>query len=293
MRTLHIFQTLNTEIRNVPISIIIPHNFDWSIIFLELFGVQGIISLKMNRLIFCLFFSLSLYSTTCTWAQTSSESASNKFVTVVTISGLGVVLILTVLLGHGFARRRDKILMHQTEQILNSLREQQVSLLQGTSALKLSAPSEVPGYVSPFEMINDSNPRIRSKGIEVVEAELVNRNEDNDVAQKILDPLLEDNNNRVKANAAKTLYKYNPEVSISIIKEMFENEDKWMNASAAWACEQLPESKEAIELLLKHFPHFDKHVNKRIEKSLLNLLQSKNVPNETKEKINDILKTRN
>jgi len=143
------------------------------------------------------------------------------------------------------------------------------------------------GFVTPRLMLNDPNPRVKAKAIEIVDAQMISEKENPDVAEKILKEFLEDKNNRVRANAAKALFRYKPEMALETIKEMFKSNDKWMQISAAWVLGELEGSNEAAEILLDNIGALEEsHYKQRVIKSLTKLNQSENsLPDETQKKI--------
>ena len=70
-------------------------------------------------------------------------------------------------------------------------------------------------------MIESPNSRLRAKGLELLEEQLINDpNTTPDIAENLIDPFLSDTNNRVRANAVKAMYKYNPQKAIKVLVNM-------------------------------------------------------------------------
>jgi HEAT repeat protein len=143
-----------------------------------------------------------------------------------------------------------------------------------------------PGYITPRLMLNDTNPRVRAKGIEIIDAQMIGEKEDPDVAEKVLEGFLEDKNNRVRANAARALYKYRPDMAFEMLEKMLKSDDKWMKVSAIWVLGELEGDRKAAQLLLDNIKESDFHFKRRLVKSLQKLAQSeKGLPEEINKKI--------
>ena len=147
--------------------------------------------------------------------------------------------------------------------VINMMQQQSLALSQGGGAsprLMLTQSS------STRQLIEDPNPLIRAKGVEVIEAELVEE-KDSEVAERLLAPFLQDENNRVRANAAKAMYKYKPDVALKVLREMIDAADKWMRVSAVWALGEIG-SDDGAQILLDLRDDPEYHVRRRVYKSL-------------------------
>jgi len=112
----------------------------------------------------------------------------------------------------------------------------------------ISAPGE--NYIpdrTTRAMLENPNAHVRARGVELIAEEL--RGSPSEIIERILVPCLSDSDSRVRANAAKALYEYNPEVAMNTLRAMAQYSNKWMRLSAAWAFEKIG-SPEAIENLL-------------------------------------------
>lgn len=198
------------------------------------------------------------------------QEASSQAIRRTVVFGLGglaagiVIVIAGIwLILHYVSVRREALLMQHQERILNMMQQQSLALTQGGGAsprLMLTQSS------STRQLIEDPNPLIRAKGVEVIEAELVEE-KDSEVAERLLAPFLQDENNRVRANAAKAMYKYKPDVALKILREMIDAQDKWMRVSAVWALGEIGADDGAQILLdLRDDPEY--HVRRRVYKSL-------------------------
>ncbi|NLB35105.1 MAG: hypothetical protein GX817_04735 [Elusimicrobia bacterium] len=77
----------------------------------------------------------------------------------------------------------------------------------------------------------DPRMRARADSVEVISDIF----RDSPRAAEMLRPFLEYKDNRTRANAAVSYYRYDPEKAMAVIREMATSEDKWMRISAAWA----------------------------------------------------------
>ncbi|MCD6423681.1 MAG: HEAT repeat domain-containing protein, partial [Elusimicrobia bacterium] len=206
--------------------------------------------------------------------------------------GIGGLILIILIIMHFASRqaaRREAMMMQAQERILSMMQQQQIALAQGKMQLQLTHNPQQPGYVTPKEMLNDANPRVRAKGIEIIEAEL--ENVDSSVAEKILEPFLNDRDNRVRANACKVLYKHNPEKAFEKIKEMLNDGDRWMKISAAWVLGEIKDAR-GIDLLLNNLDTSEYHLKRMVLKSLKKIVQSpeSKVDEEKKKEIFNMIK---
>ncbi|MCK4824854.1 HEAT repeat domain-containing protein, partial [bacterium] len=207
------------------------------------------------------------------------------FVVAISVVIFFIYLILTYV-----SARREAILMQQQERILGMMQEQNVALASGQAKLMLGEPTtEGKDTITAREMMQDSNPHVRARGVEVIEAELV-KEMDPEVAVKLLMPFLQDSDNRVKANAAKALYSFDKPRALDTLKEMTENSDKWMRVSAAWAFGEIG-TEDAIDPLLELTTDSEYHVKRRAIKSLDQIYQAKkdSLSEEVQQKITQAL----
>ena len=209
-----------------------------------------------------------------------SEKASLKSVVMYGIGAFTLVMLLVIGFIYFFsvraAMRREELLMKQQEAIMGIVMQQQQVLAQGNATLRIAGPQfpDGTGGVTTRLLLNDANPRVRAKGIEIIDAEFVKVNEDPEVAEKILGEFLQDKNNRVRANAAKSIYKYRPEEAYGVAVEMLESSDKWMKISGAWLLGEFEGDPKAAEILLKHRDEQDRHFKGRLIKSLTKMSTS-------------------
>ena len=119
-------------------------------------------------------------------------------------------------------------------------------------------------------VITDINPAIRTRADSVETIAKVFK--DSKFAPEMLKPFLNDPNNRVRANAVKEIYPYNPKMSLDTLQGMCNSTDKWMRISAAWALGEIgtPETGEMLQLLMDD-PDVD--VKKCARTSIQNLIK--------------------
>ena len=107
--------------------------------------------------------------------------------------------------------------------------------------------------------LSDKDPRVRSNAIESLE--LFDLEEDE---LKGIMALLDDENNRVKANAAKTLWKFGGLRMLSYLHKMLnENDNKWHRASAAFALGEI-KSEQCKDFLIEAIDDQDFEVRRNV-----------------------------
>ncbi len=183
----------------------------------------------------------------------------------------------------------EKELLRDKQRLVDLLENQQLSFAQNLSKLLLTQTASGE-KVSTKDMLDHPNAHIRAHGVEMLEKEL-NVQGDPMVAAKLLLPHLRDPNNRVKANAAKAIYKYNSSVAISALEEMFRSKDRWQQSSAAWALGEIGDVESAV-LLLKYIDILEPHSRYRATKSLEIILKNHEtqIPSTIQEKIRQVMK---
>ncbi len=210
------------------------------------------------------------------------------------VCGVGAVVTIAYFIFFIMLSKREKSIFKHQEKILNIIQRQNLALAQGGTQLRLANKAselQEEDVVTPREMLNDPSPRIRSKGLDIVEAELVEEEEDSEVAQRLLEPFIKDEDNRVKATAIKILHRYEPEKAIKYIKEMIDTKDKWIRISAAWVLGEIPPNKAIVEMLISNIDDKDYHFKRRIVKALKKIMEgdSKGISKSLKEKIKKLL----
>ncbi|MFH1415904.1 MAG: HEAT repeat domain-containing protein [Elusimicrobiota bacterium] len=204
------------------------------------------------------------------------QASSRRF--IFTITGFAVFFLAIIALVYFIVMkasvRRENILVEQQARILNIVQQQGQALSQGKTQLKLTHTPMDTKNTTPREMLNDPNPRIRSKGLEVIEAELVEEDEDAAVAERLLEPFIKEKDNRVKSTAIKIMHRYNPEKAMQNIHEMINSDDKWMRISAAWVLGEITPDAEVIDTLLSKTDDSDYHFRRRVVKALKNIISS-------------------
>lgn len=121
-------------------------------------------------------------------------------------------------------------------------------------------------------VITDINPHVRARADSV---ELIPRTiSDPNVAEKMLKPFLSDPNNRVRANAARAIYQYNPELALATLNDMASSPDKWMRLSTAWAVGEIA-APEVTGILRKLLDDVDESVKNRAIEAFENMADVK------------------
>ncbi|MFH1823803.1 MAG: HEAT repeat domain-containing protein [Candidatus Firestonebacteria bacterium] len=188
---------------------------------------------------------------------------SKNFSITILIFIIGIIFVVIVFsyVSARLSARREGILLQHQERIISNLLQQNVGSTQliGESS-------------SPLELMEGSHPKDRVKGVEIIEAELVEET-DADIAQKLLVPFLEDNDDKVKATASKALYKYNPNKALQILKEMSKNKNRVVRLNAAWGLGEIGSDLSA-EILLNLINDVDYHVKRVVLKFLQKILKT-------------------
>ncbi len=150
------------------------------------------------------------------------------------------------------------------QQRLLDLLQQQSTALSKEKTEKVELPSG--------RVITDVNPHVRARADSV---ELIPKTvSDPQVAEKMLRPYLTDPNNRVRANAAREIHRYNPGIAIDTLEKMVGSGDKWMRLSAAWAIGEVG-APESVHILRKLLDDVDEKVRDRAVKAFESMAQVK------------------
>jgi len=204
------------------------------------------------------------------------------------IGGAGIILVLIFTYFNLKLKKREEYILKQQENLMNIILKQQEALKKGRALLSPGATPSNPETITIEEMLHDPNSRVRARGVEILEAELVDQ--EPQVAERLLSPFLNDRDNRVRGNACKVLYRFNPERAREVLKEMAESNNKWMRVSAAWVFGEI-EDLAGVEILKKLVKDRDDHVMKRALISLDKIKCSKrqNLPEDLKEELSEII----
>ncbi len=132
-------------------------------------------------------------------------------------------------------------------------------------------------FITIRDMINDEDPHVRAMGVEVLEEDLVKLRANARTALDLMIPLLKDQNNQVRANLARAIYRYDPVQAKKIINEMVHSENLLMQLSGAWVCGQIKD-EQSIDLLNALALTKNTLLKKRILKSLARIKQGLNDP---------------
>jgi len=135
-------------------------------------------------------------------------------------------------------------------------------------------------------MLENPNAHVRARGVELIAEEL--RGSPLEIIERILVPCLSDSDSRVRANAAKALYEYNPGAAMNTLLAMAEYSDKWMRLSAAWAFEKIG-TPEAIENLLLLADDAELRVRSRVIECLKRFYTEGAAPDELMQKLKKVL----
>lgn len=224
-----------------------------------------------------------------------AQRKSSYYTVMFSIGGFLVAIILVIFLIYfilmKISAKRERILIDQQTKILDMVQKQSLALAQGATQLRLTYTPAQEEQTTPRQMINDPNPRVRTKGLEVIEAELIEGDENAEVAEKLLVPFIKEKDNRVRATALKIFHHYNPEKAMESIKEMIKSNDRWMRISAVWVLGEVIPDLEIVEVLLSNINDKDYHFKRRVVKALKNILGSdeKKINKKVREKIQNTI----
>jgi len=176
-------------------------------------------------------------------AQRAADRIRMNNIIIVGVVIVGSILLMAFFITHYLMRRfvakREVSTFEHQRKIMDEIRS------------GVSVHSPLPPLVrnSTHEIITDIDPIIREKArrIELIEEELKTEN-DPTVATTFFLPYLDDVNNRVRANAAKALYRHNKKLALVTFKFMLLSVNKWMRSSAVWALGELAE-EDTVSLI--------------------------------------------
>ncbi|OGF44321.1 MAG: hypothetical protein A2452_05875 [Candidatus Firestonebacteria bacterium RIFOXYC2_FULL_39_67] len=194
----------------------------------------------------------------------SQNVVTRNFNSAIIMFILGIIAVTAGLVYFSFklsAKREASFLQHQEKILLSMVKNTEVNTNKMLSAS------------SPFELIEGSHPKNRVKGVEIIEAELVDE-VDYEVAQRLLVPFLEDKDYKVRANAAKTLYKYNHEKALEILKSMGKSKERFERLNAVFALGEIGDA-ETSKILLSLIEDNDYHVKRNVLKFLQRTIKTK------------------
>ncbi|PKN00611.1 MAG: hypothetical protein CVU78_00110 [Elusimicrobia bacterium HGW-Elusimicrobia-2] len=104
----------------------------------------------------------------------------------------------------------------------------------------------------------DDTARVRADTVELL-AEMF---KDSPIMEELLDPYLQDPNNRVRGNAAIALFPRNRRRALDNVSEMGKADDVWMRMTSAWACGEMGVS-EGVKIMTPLLNDSSFHVRKR------------------------------
>jgi len=204
---------------------------------------------------------------------------NRNFVIAILVFIIGIIIVVIVFsyVSSRLSARREAILLQHQERIISNLLQQNVGSVQ-----------LIDETTSPLKLIEGSHPKDRVKGVEIIEAELVEET-DTEIAQRLLIPFLEDKDSKVRATAAKALYKYNSNKALQILKDMSKSKDRVTRLNAAWSLGEIGSDLSA-EILLDLINDTDYHVKRVVLKFLQRILKTnKSISPVLSEKISKVI----
>ncbi len=219
------------------------------------------------------------------------ETIKNDIIRFVIIAAITAFIAGILLLGILFLWYRKKEGL-KTDALL-SHQESIIKKMQSFSAASDRTASDSASFKidsSERGVITDINTSIRkrAKRVEMLEKDLRDE-KDPEVAEKLLQQYINDDNNRIKANAAKALYPHNSQKALEILAEMLLNYDKWMRTSAVWALGEISTEK-AAKLLLSLKNEDDPNVKAQLTENIEKLMDNKELSQDTMDNLVERLK---
>jgi tetratricopeptide (TPR) repeat protein len=225
-------------------------------------------------------------------ASDQKSDLMNRFIivgAVVVVVVIVVALVIFVFLFSKFSRASDLRTIQATEALQAVLANQPLAitkkepeqlLLDGplkdvsgaektTSRTMLKSAVEALTGVT-LEELTAQDPSQRARAIELLESELNDRGSagpDLDKKVQKLKTLLDDTNNRVRANAAKAYYLVDTKLSMNVFKEMLSGGSSRLRASALWALGEIG-TQETLSLIMENENETDEIVKYNIKMAL-------------------------
>jgi len=214
-------------------------------------------------------------------AREADRAKMNQMV-LIGIAIFAAILLAAFYLMHAitrrFVERREIVTLEHQKKIMEEMRG-------------FSQHSPLPPLIrnSTHETITDIDPIIREKArrIEFIEEELKNEKDPN-VATTLFLPYLDDYSNRVRANAAKALYRHNRKLATATLRDMLSSHNEWMRASAVWALGEIAE-EGTLDMIAEMNDEKHACVLEQIKASLGRVMKRDDVSEEIKTAASEIL----
>ncbi|MFA5859944.1 MAG: hypothetical protein WC955_12855, partial [Elusimicrobiota bacterium] len=121
-------------------------------------------------------------------------------------------------------------------------------------------------------MINSSNRHVRARGVELMETELLKKGSVVN-AVTALAPFLKDPDYRVRAKAARVVYRFNASIGMGVLENMLRSTDSREQVIAAFTLGEIG-NIEASLLLLKLYNAVGRHGRTAVKQALQKVLDS-------------------
>jgi tetratricopeptide (TPR) repeat protein len=225
----------------------------------------------------------------------TSKQNNDKMMRYIVIGGAAVVLFVIIFVVAFFlffysVNKNTELRTVKVAQSVAALLAAPASAQPGAAMLRLTGPSQDTQAgkqdIQQAQSIQDdsetalchSDPLKRAYAIESVEREIIKSKEavPPERIKKIMD-LLNDDNNRVRANAAKAIYSIDNEASLSTLGSMLRNPSKRMRASSIWALGEIG-SEKALDLILSLPDETDEMLTYNIKMALEKIKNGTKIP---------------
>jgi len=196
----------------------------------------------------------------------------NVIAILVAIFGVGTLLYLIF---KNIALRKEAVLLRYQERLLEAFEKRK----------NLTEAEKIP--IKEFREKN-SPPATKLKGIEVIEAELKeDKTIEKNIAKKLLKNFINDPSLKIKEKAIRTLFKYDKEEAISIIKELSKTNSK-DNILLILNLNDLIDDKHLLMLLKNYIENTDEEIKSKSIKIIEGRFSEEEIPEEIKSKIQSI-----
>jgi tetratricopeptide (TPR) repeat protein len=215
----------------------------------------------------------------------TSKQSNDKLMRYVAVGGAAAVVFVMIFVAVFFlffhsVNKNSELRTIRMAQSVATLLTGPASAQSGLNMLQLTGPSQdnptSKQETQQAQIIQDdsetalcdNDPLKRANAIEVVEREILKSKESvrPEKIKKIMD-LLGDDNNRVRANAAKAVYSIDQDASLSTLGSMLQNSSKRMRASSIWALGEIG-SEKTLDLLLSVSDETDEMITYNIKMAL-------------------------
>ena len=125
--------------------------------------------------------------------------------------------------------------------IVQKVRGSTTPRIKASAAIALSRMESREAQEVLMKLLQDTDDRVRANAVEA----LGHYNLSYDWAMRIFPPLLKDEHHRVRGNAGLAVFRFNQQMALDTVKRMFDSSNKNMRAAAAYCASQLQNKETA------------------------------------------------